>query len=188
MLVRQARQPPRGEYSFTTTPGFSVCSPLAAALCSGTQSCWVEDEARARFLPHSFFLVASVRGERRLRGSWPSFPKCQAPRGGLAASGAAPPLLQSESQANNDSTRAGFAAISCFQGCGGIKQLEFSLPAHRNGAVHIQRPSFQREGPSPKSRECQGLYQATKNVPNPQRAQTKQPRAEGFIISHQDEG
>ena len=59
----------------------------------------------AGFLPHSSFIVPPVRGEERLRGSWPSFLKCQAPWGGRATSGPAPPL-QLESRANNDATCA----------------------------------------------------------------------------------
>lgn len=51
-----------------------------------------------------------VRREKRLRGSWPSFLKCQAPWGGHATSGPAPPRppppLQLESRANNDLTCA----------------------------------------------------------------------------------
>ena len=60
----------------------------------------------AGFLPHSSFIVPPVRGGRRMWQSWPSFLKCQAPLGGCATSGLAPPL-QLTSWVNNDSTCAG---------------------------------------------------------------------------------
>lgn len=67
---------------------------LSAALwqlrfAHGHKSFSVEGE-EPRFLPHSPFMVPLVPGERRARGSWPSFLKCQAPWGGHSTSGGSP--------------------------------------------------------------------------------------------------
>lgn len=58
MLVRQALQFPCWEYSFTTTPAFSVCSPLAAAVCSQTQK--PQCGRRWAMLPAPFTLYGAI--------------------------------------------------------------------------------------------------------------------------------
>lgn len=63
MLVRQAPQFPRWEYSFTTTPGFSLCSPLAAAVCSRTQK--LQCGRRGAVLPAPFTLYGAIGAGRR---------------------------------------------------------------------------------------------------------------------------
>lgn len=73
-------------------PGLSLCSPLPATVGSGTQCLQCGRQQSPSFLPHSPFivlLVSLVLGERRVRGSWPSFLKCQAPGGWWGAGGGA---------------------------------------------------------------------------------------------------
>lgn len=86
MLARQALECPRWEYSFTASPGLSICSPLPATVCSGTQRLQCARQQSPSFRPHSPFIASLVSGERRVRGSWPSFLKCQAPWGEHATS------------------------------------------------------------------------------------------------------
>lgn len=77
-------------------PGLSLCSPLPATVGSRTQCLQCGRQQSPSFLPHSPFivlLVSLVLGERRVRGSWPSFLKCQAPGGWRGGGGVqiAPP-------------------------------------------------------------------------------------------------
>lgn len=129
MLVRPALQFPRWEYCYTPTPGFSPCGPLGSQGLLRDTKASVWKTTSPCFLPHSPFIVPLVLGERRVRGSWPSFLKCQAPWGGHASSWRLPHCSWSHRRIMSDSTCARLQAISCFQAA-----ME---PSNKNSASHL---------------------------------------------------
>lgn len=155
MLVRQALQFPRWEYSFTTTPAFSVCSPLAAAVCSQTQK--PQCGRRWAMLPAPFTFYGAIGvgrngGERELA----QFPEMSGSLGRARHLRASSPTAAGVTSEQWFHLCRRFAAISCFQACNGIERQEFSLLSPKNRAVKF--PEW-RQGPyvPPTFRKCRWL-------------------------------